>query len=76
MNNFKNFYSKLLKIGKKLYKNIDIYYIGNITVIDLDYDVTIHYVNRLCFIISKADGYIETKKHCQNTQKFGIKLRI
>ena len=28
----KNFDAKLLKIDKKLYKNIDIYYIGYITI--------------------------------------------
>ena len=28
----KNFYSNLLKIGKKLYKDIDTYYIGYITI--------------------------------------------
>ena len=32
MINIKNFNSNLLKIDKKSYKNIDIYYIGNITM--------------------------------------------
>ena len=57
MINIKNVDSNLLKIDKNLYKNIDVYYIGNITMIDLDY-VIIHNVNRWCFIISKGDGYI------------------
>ena len=30
--NIKNFHSNLLKIDKKLYKDIDIYYIGYITI--------------------------------------------
>ena len=45
MINIKNVDSNLLKIDKNLYKNIDVYYIGNITMIDLDY-VIIHDVNR------------------------------
>ena len=57
MINIKNVDSNLLKIDKNLYKNINVYYIGNITMIDLDY-VIIHDVNRWCFIISKGDGYI------------------
>ena len=58
MINIKNFDSNLLRIGKKLYKNIDIYYIGYITMKYLDY-VNIHSVNPLYFIINKTDGYIE-----------------
>ena len=37
MINIKNFPSNLLKIDKKSYKDIDIYYIGYITVKDSDY---------------------------------------
>ena len=37
MINIKNFDSNLLKIDKKSYKNIDIYYIGYITIKDIDY---------------------------------------
>ena len=48
----------LLKIGKRLYKNTDIYYIGYITVKDLDY-VNIHSVNLFYLIFDKVDGYIE-----------------
>ena len=36
MINIKNFPSNLLKIDKKSYKDIDIYYIGYITVKDSD----------------------------------------
>ena len=35
--NIKDFDSNLLKIDKKSYKNIDIYYIGYITMKDFDY---------------------------------------
>ena len=55
--NIKNFDSNLLKIDRKSYENTDIYYIGYITMKDLDY-VNIHSVNPLYFIINKADGYI------------------
>ena len=55
MINIKNFYSNLLKIDEKSYKNIDIYYIGYITMKNLDYR-NIHSVNRLCLVFDK-DGY-------------------
>ena len=58
MINIKNFNPKLLKIGKKLYKNIDIYCIGYITVKD---HLKIHSVNPLYLIIGEVDGYIEEK---------------
>ena len=57
MINIKNFDSNLLKIDRKSYENTDIYYIGYITMKDLDY-VNIHSVNPLYFIINKADGCI------------------
>ena len=50
--------SDLLKIEKKSYKKIDIYYIGFIIIKDLNY-VNSHSVNPLHFIINKADEYIE-----------------
>ena len=60
MINIKDFDPNLLKIDKKSYKNIDIYYIGYITVKDYDY-VKINSVNPLYLIISKVDGYIKEK---------------
>ena len=60
MVDIKNFHSNLLKIDKKSYKDIDIYYIGYITVKDSDY-VKINSVNPLYLIISEADGYIKEK---------------
>ena len=44
MINIKNFDPNLLKVDKKLHKNIDIYYIDYITMKDLDY-VKINSVN-------------------------------
>ena len=38
--------------------NNDIYYIGYITMKDLDY-VNIHSVNLLYFVIDEVDGYVE-----------------
>ena len=53
--NIKGFDSNLLKIDKKSYKNIDIYYIWYITMKDYDY-VKIDCVNPLHLIIDKGDG--------------------
>ena len=60
MINIKDFDPNLLKIDKKSYKNIDIYYIGYITVKDSDY-VKINSVNPLYLIISEVDRYIKEK---------------
>ena len=54
----KNFNPDLLKIDIKSYKNIDIYYIGYITMKDFDY-VKINSANPLYLIIGEADGYTE-----------------
>ena len=51
----------LINIDKKLCKNIDIYYIGYITIRYSDY-VNIYSVNPLYFIIDEIDGYTEEKK--------------
>ena len=58
MINIANFDSNLLKIEKKSYKNIDIYYIGYITMKDSDYAKT-KSVDPLYLIISKVDGYFK-----------------
>ena len=60
MINIKGFDPNLLKTDKKSYKNIDIYYIGYITVKD-SYYVKINSVNPLYLIISEGDGYIKEK---------------
>ena len=55
----KNFEPNLLKIDKKSYKNIDIYYIGYIAIKKIDdYESS---VNPLYLRINHASGYIEEK---------------
>ena len=46
----RNFYSKLLKINKKLYKNIDIYYIRYVAMRNISDYENIHSVNPLYFL--------------------------
>ena len=58
--NIKDFDSNLLRMDKKSYENIDIYYIGYIPMKDFDY-VKINSVNPLYLIIDKVDGFIEEK---------------
>ena len=61
MINIKNFDSDLLKIDKKSYKSINIYYIGYITIRNIGDYKNIHGVNPLYCIIGAVDGYIEEK---------------
>ena len=61
MINITNFDPNLLKIDKKSYTNIDIYYIGYVTLKDSDY-VKINSVNPLYLIIDKVDERFEKKK--------------
>ena len=56
MINIVDFASNLLKIDKKSYKNINIYYIGYIN----NYE-NISSVNPLYLIIGEIDGFIEEK---------------
>ena len=86
----KNFDARLLKIDKKRYKNIDIYYIGYITIKKIDDCESIYSVNSLYLRINHASGYIEerngnkylifdsvdeNKKVLKNMQVFGIELK-
>ena len=57
----KNFESNLLKIDKKHYKGIDIYYIGYITIKKIGDCENIHSVNPLYLLVNHASGYIEEK---------------
>ena len=61
MINLKNFDSNLLKIDKKHYKGINIYYIGYITIKKIDDCENIYSVNPLYLIVNDASGYIEEK---------------
>ena len=56
--NVKNIHSNLLKMSKKSYKDIDIYYNGYITVKDSVY-VKILSVNSLYLFINEVDRYLE-----------------
>ena len=60
MINIKDFDPSLLKIDKKPYKNIGIYYIGYIPMKDFDY-LKINSVNPLYIIINDVDGSITEK---------------
>ena len=51
--------SNLLKIGKKSYKDIDIYYIGYITIKTIDDCQNIYSINPLYLIIGKVDGHTQ-----------------
>ena len=56
-----NFDTKLLKIDKKSYKDIDIYNIGYATKKKIDNCKNINSVNPLYLGITHANGYIEEK---------------
>ena len=60
--NLKKFDAKLLKIDKKSFKDIDIYYIGYIIKKKIDDYQSIYSVNPLYLSIDHANGYIEEKK--------------
>ena len=60
--NIEEFNSSLLKIDKKSYKDIDIYYIGYITIKKIGDCGNIYSVNCLYLIIGKVDGHTE----CEN----------
>ena len=57
MINIKNFHSILLKIDKKSYKDIDIYYIRYITIKKFGDCENVHSVNALYLIIYSATGF-------------------
>ena len=58
MINIENFNLDLLKIDRKSYKNIGIYYVGYISMKDSKH-VNNHSVNPLYIIIGEVDGSIE-----------------
>ena len=59
--NLENFESNLLKIDKKHYKGINIYYIGYITIKKIADCQDIYSVNPLHLQVNPASGYIEEK---------------
>ena len=86
MIDIRNFHSNLLKIDKKLYKDVDIYYIGYITIKKFSDCGNIHSVNPLYLIIHSATVHLKEKnsKKCliiDSTEKYeevfsGIKSEI
>ena len=89
--NIEEFDSNLLKIDKKSYKDIDIYYIGYITIKKIGDCENIYSVNPLYLIIGKVDGHIEenngnkylvfdstdeNNEVLKSTENFGIELKI
>ena len=91
MINLKDFESGLLKIDKKHYKGINIYYIGYMTIKKIDYYESIYSVNPLHLQVNHANGYIEekngnkylifddfvseNKELLKNMQMFGMELK-
>ena len=88
--NLKNFDSSLLKIDKKHYKGINIYYIGYIRIKKIDDRENKYRVNPLHLIINHTNESIEEKNGnnylifysvnenkalLKNTQMFGMELK-
>ena len=61
MIDIRNFHSSLLKVDKKAYEDVDIYYIGYITIKKFSDCENIHRVNPLSLIIHSAAGYFKEK---------------
>ena len=61
MVNIKDFHSNLLEINKKSYKDINICYLGYITIKRFSDCENIHSVNPLYLIIYSATGYFKEK---------------
>ena len=59
--NLKDFDARLLKVDKKDYKEIDIYYIGYVTVKKIANCNNINSVNPLYLMINKMIGHFEEK---------------
>ena len=59
MINIKNFHTNLLKADKKPYNDIDIYFIGYITIKTFGDCENIHSVNPLYLVINSATEYFK-----------------
>ena len=57
----KDFDARLLKVNKKSYKSINVYYIGYITILKIDDYESIYSVNLLHLRINNTSEYIEEK---------------
>ena len=63
MMNLNDFDSSLLKIDKKSYKDIDVYYTGYITIKKIDEYESIYRVKTLYLIIHSAAGHFKEKNN-------------
>ena len=63
MINLKKLESGLLKIDQKHYKDVNIYYIGYMTIKKIDDCESIYSVNSLYLSIDHVNGYIEEKNN-------------
>ena len=61
MIDIKNFQSNLLKIDKKLHKDVDIYYIGYFTIKKFSDHENIHNINPLYLILHSATCHFKEK---------------
>ena len=61
MIDIRNFHSSLLKTDKKSHRNIDIYYIGYITIKKFSDCESIYSMNPLYLIIHSGKGYFKEK---------------
>ena len=59
--NLKDFYARLLKVGKKDYKEIDIYHIGYVTVKKTANCNSISSINPLYLMINEMIGHFDEK---------------
>ena len=66
--NIKDFHSNLLRIGKKQHKDVNIYYIGYITIKKFGDCENINIVNPVYLMIHSAAGYFKEK----NSEKYLI----
>ena len=73
--NLKIFDPNKIKIDEKSYKNILIYYIGYMTIKDLQY-LKINSVNPLYFIISKLNEFFEEINRNKNNESKEIRKTI
>ena len=67
MIDIKNVHSNFLKTDKKSHKDIDIYYIGYITIKKFSDCENIHSVNPFYLILHSVRGHFKEKKTVKNT---------
>ena len=59
IHNIKDFNPRLLKLDKKSFKNIDVYYTGYITKKD---EYKINTINPLYLLVDEIDGFVEERE--------------